>query len=165
MFLIKKTLNPVSNPGLIHLEIFKKSSYSLAEAFAEYLHEQVRKHYWGYAAEESLSNEELIREKYQGIRPAPGYPACPEHSQKETLFELLDVPSACGIELTEHYAMWPAASVCGWYFANPESKYFGVGKVGKDQVIDYAHRKGVDLKAMEQLLKPNLGYTPDVDER
>jgi 5-methyltetrahydrofolate--homocysteine methyltransferase len=137
----------------------------LAESFAESMHTKVRTELWGYRPEEQMSNEELIREEYQGIRPAPGYPACPEHSQKETLFELLDVPSACGIELTEHYAMWPAASVCGWYFANPESKYFGVGKVGKDQVIDYAHRKGVDLKAMEQLLKPNLGYTPNVDER
>jgi 5-methyltetrahydrofolate--homocysteine methyltransferase len=137
----------------------------LAESFAEWLHTKVRTELWGYMPEEQMSNEALIREEYQGIRPAPGYPACPEHSQKETLFELLDVSAACGIELTEHHAMWPAASVCGWYFSNPESKYFGVGKVGKDQVIDYAHRKGVDLKVMEQLLKPNLGYTPNVDER
>ena len=134
----------------------------LAESFAEWLHLKTRTELWGYAESEALDNTALIQEKYQGIRPAPGYPACPEHSQKEMLFELLDVPSACGIELTEHYAMWPAASVCGWYFSNPDAKYFGIGKVGKDQVIDYAHRKGVDIKVMEKLLKPNLGYTPNI---
>ena len=114
--------------------------------------------------EEKLANQELIQEVYQGIRPAPGYPACPEHSQKDTLFKLLGASEACDMKLTEHYAMWPAASVCGWLFAHPKARYFGVGKIGKDQVIDYAHRKGVDLQAMEQLLKPNLGYTSGVNE-
>ena len=134
----------------------------LAESFAEWLHLKTRTELWGYAQNEQLNNEALIQEQYQGIRPAPGYPACPEHSQKQMLFDLLDVPEVCGITLTEHYAMWPAASVCGWYFAHPEAAYFGVGKIGKDQVVDYAHRKGVDVKVMEQLLKPNLGYTPDI---
>ncbi len=136
----------------------------LAESFAEWLHLRVRKELWGYAATEDFNNQELIQEVYQGIRPAPGYPACPEHSQKDTLFQLLGANEACDMKLTEHYAMWPAASVCGWLFAHPQARYFGVGKIGKDQVIDYAHRKGVDLQAMEQLLKPNLGYTSGVNE-
>jgi 5-methyltetrahydrofolate--homocysteine methyltransferase len=136
----------------------------LAESFAEWLHLKVRKELWGYSSAESLNNQELIQEAYQGIRPAPGYPACPEHSQKETLFKLLGANEACDMKLTEHYAMWPAASVCGWLFAHQQARYFGVGKIGKDQVIDYAHRKGVDLQAMEQLLKPNLGYTSGVNE-
>ena len=136
----------------------------LAESFAEWLHRKVRKDLWGYATDEDLDNKGLIQEAYRGIRPAPGYPACPEHSQKETLFQLLDVEKNCGIQLTEHYAMWPAASVCGWLFAHPQARYFGVGKIGKDQAVDYAHRKGVDLQVMEQLLKPNLGYTSGINE-
>lgn len=129
----------------------------LAEAFAEYLHEKVRREIWGYEAKESLSNEELIKEKYKGIRPAPGYPGCPEHTEKETLFELLDAPSA-GIELTESMAMQPGASVSGFYFAHPESAYFNVGKIGKDQVQDYAARKNWDIETAEKWLSPILNY-------
>ena len=128
----------------------------LAEAFAEYLHREVRTRYWGYAAGENLDNESLIRESYQGIRPAPGYPACPEHSEKTTLFELLDAPATTGITLTEHFAMLPAASVSGWYLAHPDSRYFGIGKIGRDQLADYAARKGISEDAAERLLRPNL---------
>jgi 5-methyltetrahydrofolate--homocysteine methyltransferase len=130
----------------------------LAEAFAELMHERVRKEFWGYAAHESLSNEELIKENYQGIRPAPGYPACPDHTQKSTLFELLQVEKNTGITLTESYAMYPTAAVSGWYFSHPEARYFGVGKISKDQVADYAQRKGVTLEEAERWLAPNLGY-------
>jgi 5-methyltetrahydrofolate--homocysteine methyltransferase len=132
----------------------------LAEAFAEHLHQRVRREFWGYAKVENLSNEDLIREKYQGIRPAPGYPACPDHTEKSILFELLGVEQKTAIRLTESFAMWPAAAVSGWYFAHPEARYFGVGKIGKDQVADYAARKGVDLGAMERWLAPNLDYEP-----
>ena len=128
----------------------------LAEAFAEYLHEQVRKHYWGYAADESLSNEELIREKYQGIRPAPGYAACPEHTEKQLIWDLLSAEQHTGMKLTESYAMWPGASVSGWYFAHPDSKYFAVAKIQADQVEDYAKRKGWTLEEAEKWLGPNL---------
>jgi len=128
----------------------------LAEAFAEYLHAHVRRQAWGYAAEETLDNEALIRERYQGIRPAPGYPACPEHSEKETLFKLLDVSANTGIELTESYAMTPAAAVSGWYFSHPDSRYFGVGKIDQDQLEDYAARKGLSLEAAAMLLRPVL---------
>ncbi len=130
----------------------------LAEAFAEYLHEKVRKEIWGYQATENWSNEELIKEKYKGIRPAPGYPACPEHTEKETLFELLDAPSI-GIELTESMAMQPGAAVSGFYFGHPDATYFNVGKIGKDQVIDYAERKGWDLETAEKWLSPVLNYS------
>ena len=116
----------------------------LVEAFAEHLHERVRKAYWGYAADESFTNDELIAERYQGIRPAPGYPACPDHSEKETLFALLDATSSTGARLTENYAMWPAATVAGWYFSHPESRYFGVGRIGEDQFHAYCQRKDVD---------------------
>src|SRR5690606_12203056 len=109
--------------------------------FAEYLHLKVRKEYWGYASAESLSNEELIREKYQGIRPAPGYSACPDHLEKKTLFSLLEVEKNIGVQLTHSMAMTPASSVSGWYFAHPESRYFNVGKIGRDQLEDYARRK------------------------
>ncbi|MCY3820409.1 MAG: methionine synthase [Gammaproteobacteria bacterium] len=119
----------------------------LVEAFAEHLHERVRKEFWGYAADESFTNDELIAERYQGIRPAPGYPACPDHSEKETLFELLDATAATGAKLTESYAMWPAATVAGWYFSHPESRYFGVGRVGEDQFEAYCQRKGADPAA------------------
>ncbi len=128
----------------------------LAEAAAERLHERVRRDIWGYAAEEQLDNAQLIAERYQGIRPAPGYPACPDHTEKELLFELLGAEEAAGIELTESYAMHPAASVSGWYFAHPESRYFGLGKIGDDQVRDYAQRKGFSIQDTRRWLGPNL---------
>ena len=130
----------------------------LAEAFAEMLHEKVRKEYWGYAKTEQLDNEQLIKESYQGIRPAPGYPACPDHTEKNKLFALLNATENAGIILTESLAMFPAASVCGWYFSHPESKYFGVGKIEKDQVEDYAKRKGLPLEEIEKWLRPVLEY-------
>ena len=129
----------------------------LAEAFTELMHERVRKEFWGYVSDETLSNEELIAEKYQGIRPAPGYPACPDHTEKTALFNLLDA-GRIGIELTESFAMYPASSVSGWYFAHPESKYFTIGKIAKDQVIDYANRKNMPLEEVEKWLAPVLNY-------
>jgi 5-methyltetrahydrofolate--homocysteine methyltransferase len=131
----------------------------LAEAFAEYLHKQVRQA-WRFGQQEQLSNDELIREKYRGIRPAPGYPACPDHTEKRLLFDLLDVESNAGITLTESFAMLPAAAVSGWYFAHPEARYFSVGKIGKDQAEDYARRKGMDLRTVERWLSSNLNYEP-----
>ena len=128
----------------------------LAEALAEYMHEKVRQSHWGYASEENLSNEELIKEKYQGIRPAPGYPACPDHSEKNKLFSLLQATKATGITLTENFAMYPAASVSGWYYAHPESKYFGVGKIGIDQVEEVAKSRGDTLDETKKHLRPNL---------
>lgn len=128
----------------------------LAEAFAEYLHLKVRKDYWGYATEEHLSNEELIKEQYLGIRPAPGYPACPDHTEKYKLFHLLQATETIGISLTESLAMYPASSVCGWYFANPQSQYFGIGKIQRDQLEDYAKRKKMDLATAERWLSPIL---------
>ncbi|HEX2682618.1 MAG TPA: vitamin B12 dependent-methionine synthase activation domain-containing protein, partial [Ferruginibacter sp.] len=128
----------------------------LAEAFAELLHQQTRKEYWGYDPGEKLSNEQLIKEEYSGIRPAPGYPACPDHTEKYKLFELLGGEAATGIHLTESLAMYPAASVCGWYFAHPESKYFGVGKIEKDQLDDYAKRKDMSLYEITRWLRPIL---------
>jgi 5-methyltetrahydrofolate--homocysteine methyltransferase len=130
----------------------------LAEAFAELMHERVRREYWGYAADEVMSNEELIMEKYQGIRPAPGYPACPDHTEKKRLFELLDAEKQIGIQLTESYAMYPASAVSGFYFGHPESTYFGLGKIAKDQVVDYAARKGMALEEIERWLSPVLTY-------
>jgi 5-methyltetrahydrofolate--homocysteine methyltransferase len=130
----------------------------LAESFAEVLHQKVRTEFWGYADEAKLSNEDLIREKYQGIRPAPGYPACPDHTEKSTLFNLLNAPESAGIILTESMAMLPAASVSGWYFAHPQSKYFGLGKINKDQVVLYAESKGMDLETAERWLSPVLAY-------
>lgn len=123
----------------------------LAEAFAEYLHKEVRTNYWGYALEEKLSNEELIKEAYKGIRPAPGYPACPDHLEKLTIWDLLKVEEKIGVKLTESLAMWPAASVSGYYFANPEARYFGLGKIKEDQVKDYAGRKGIELKKAKKM--------------
>jgi 5-methyltetrahydrofolate--homocysteine methyltransferase len=128
----------------------------LAEAFAEYLHEKVRKEHWGYASDEALDNEALIREKYQGIRPAPGYPACPEHSDKTAIFELLGIDGSIDMQLTESFAMLPAASVSGFYFAHPESRYFSVGKINDDQVSDFAERRGISVNEAEKLLRPNL---------
>jgi 5-methyltetrahydrofolate--homocysteine methyltransferase len=133
----------------------------LAEAFAEHLHTRVRQEFWAYASEEQLSPEDLISEKYQGIRPAPGYPACPEHTEKKTLFELLLVSEHIGIKLTEHFAMYPAASVSGWYFSHPESKYFGLGQVAKDQVADYAQRKSMTITEAERWMAPMLNYDPE----
>ena len=133
----------------------------LAEAFAEYLHERVRKVIWGYAAHENLSNEELIRENYQGIRPAPGYPACPEHTEKATIWQLLDVETHTGMQLTESFAMWPGAAVSGWYFSHPESKYFAVAQLQRDQIEDYAARKHMSVSEVERWLAPNLGYDAD----
>lgn len=130
----------------------------LAEAFAERMHERVRKEFWGYAADENLSNEELVKENYQGIRPAPGYPACPDHTLKPQIWQLLDVEKNTGIKLTESYAMYPAASVSGFYFASPQAKYFGVGKIQKDQVEQLAKVKGLSVAEMERWLRPNLGY-------
>jgi 5-methyltetrahydrofolate--homocysteine methyltransferase len=131
----------------------------LAEAFAEYLHKRVRDE-WGFGRAEQLTNEDLIAEKYRGIRPAPGYPACPDHTEKAILWDLLDAEQHTGIKLTESFAMWPGASVSGLYFAHPESKYFAVGKLGKDQVDDYAKRKHFTVAEMEKWLGPWLNYTP-----
>jgi len=130
----------------------------LAEAFAERMHERVRREFWGYAKDEQLSNEEIIKEGYRGIRPAPGYPACPDHTEKRTLFDLLDAERVTGVMLTDSFAMWPGASVSGWYFAHPQAHYFGVGKIGRDQVEDYARRKSMSIADVERWLSPNLGY-------
>jgi 5-methyltetrahydrofolate--homocysteine methyltransferase len=131
----------------------------LAEAFAERLHQKVRKEFWGYAADETLSNADLIAEKYQGIRPAPGYPAQPDHTEKGTLFQLLG-GERIGVKLTESFAMWPGASVCGLYFGHPESHYFGVGKIERDQIEDYAARKNWTVEEAERWLAPILNYDP-----
>ncbi len=133
----------------------------LAEAFAERLHQRVRTEFWGHARDEALGQDDLLAERYSGIRPAPGYPACPEHTEKRTLWELLDVERTTGIELTESMAMWPGASVSGWYFAHPDSQYFVVGRIGRDQVADYAERKGWTTTEAERWLSANLGYDPD----
>ena len=138
--------------------LLKALADRLAEAFAERMHERTRREFWSYAPEEALTNEELIRERYRGIRPAPGYPACPDHTEKATLFKLLDAEKAAGIRLTESFAMYPAAAVSGWYFAHPEARYFPVGKIGKDQVADYAARKGMPLAEAERWLAPVLAY-------
>jgi 5-methyltetrahydrofolate--homocysteine methyltransferase len=132
----------------------------LAEAFAERMHERVRREFWGYAPDEELSNADLVAEKYRGIRPAPGYPACPDHTEKATLFELLEASGRVGIELTESFAMTPPSSVSGWYFAHPDARYFGIGKIGRDQVADYAKRKGWTQAEAERWLAPILGYDP-----
>jgi 5-methyltetrahydrofolate--homocysteine methyltransferase len=128
----------------------------LAEAFAECLHQKVRREIWAYAPDEQLTSDDLIREKYRGIRPAPGYPACPDHTEKETLFKLLNARSVAGIQLTESLAMYPASSVCGWYFAHPDSKYFGLGKITDEQVQDYAARKNKPIDEMRKWLNPVL---------
>lgn len=130
----------------------------LAEAFAERLHERVRKEFWGFAADEQLDNEDLIKEKYQGVRPAPGYPACPDHSEKGKVWALLDPETRTGLQLTHGYAMYPTAAVSGWYFAHPDAHYFGTGKVGRDQVLDYAARKGMAPEEVESYIPHILGY-------
>lgn len=136
--------------------MIKALSDRLAEAFAEYLHKQVRTKHWGYEPEENLSNEQLIKESYKGIRPAPGYPACPDHLEKLSIWEVLKVEEKIGVKLTESLAMWPAASVSGYYFANPEARYFGLGKIKEDQVKDYANRKGISFEKAEKWLNPNI---------
>ena len=140
--------------------ILKALADRLAEAAAEYLHERVRRDLWGYAADEQLSNDELIAERYAGIRPAPGYPACPDHTEKQKLWELLDVEASIGLRLTDSYAMYPTAAVSGWYFSHPDSRYFAVGKIDRDQVAAYAERKGMSVVEVEKWLAPNLGYDP-----
>ncbi len=141
-----------------HTIMVKAIADRLAEAFAELLHLRIRTEFWGYSLENQPTNEALIKEAYQGIRPAPGYPACPDHTEKRTLFNLLEVEKNTGISLTESYAMYPAASVSGFYFAHPQTSYFGVGKIAKDQVVAYAKRKGISLEEAEKWLKPNLNY-------
>jgi 5-methyltetrahydrofolate--homocysteine methyltransferase len=132
----------------------------LAEAFAELMHERVRKEFWGYSYEENYNNAELISESYDGIRPAPGYPAQPDHTEKEILFSVLGASEATGIKLTESFAMWPGAAVSGIYIGHPDSHYFGVGKIEKDQVEDYADRKNMAVEEVERWLAPILNYTP-----
>jgi len=141
--------------------LLKALADRLAEAFAERLHERVRRELWGYAPDESLSNDELVAEAYRGIRPAPGYPACPDHTEKATLFRLLGAEAATGVTLTESFAMWPASSVSGFYFAHPEARYFGLGRIERDQVEDYARRKGESVAWVEKWLAPSLAYDPD----
>jgi 5-methyltetrahydrofolate--homocysteine methyltransferase len=141
--------------------LLKSLADRLAEAFAERLHQRVRREFWGYASDETLDNDSLIDEKYRGIRPAPGYPACPEHSEKATLFRLLDAERNAGVKLTESFAMYPAAAVSGYYFSHPQSQYFVVGRVSKEQVEDYARRKGVSVAQAERWLASNLDYDPE----
>jgi len=138
--------------------LLKSLADRLAEAFAERLHERVRKEFWAYSPDEDLPNDQLIGEAYQGIRPAPGYPACPDHSEKLALFALLDAERTAGVELTESFAMLPTAAVSGFYFSHPQSQYFGIGRIGRDQVEDYAKRRGVSVEQAERWLAPNLGY-------
>jgi len=138
--------------------LFKALADRLAEAFAEHLHHRVRTEFWGYAADEALTNEDLVAEKYAGIRPAPGYPACPDHTEKADLFRLLDAGRNADIVLTDSFAMVPTAAVSGFYLAHPQSRYFAVGKIERDQVADYAHRKGMDVAQVERWLSPVLNY-------
>ncbi len=140
--------------------ILKALADRLAEALAEYMHQRTRREFWGYASDEALTNPDLIAEKYRGIRPAPGYPACPDHTEKGKLWQLLDVEASIGLKLTESYAMYPTAAVSGFYFAHPDSRYFAVGKIGRDQVESYAERQGISLAQAERWLAPNLGYEP-----
>ncbi|MBT8268824.1 MAG: methionine synthase, partial [Bacteroidia bacterium] len=139
-----------------HSIMIKALADRLAEAFAEYLHEFIRKDEWGYSKEESFSNEELIKEQYKGIRPAPGYPACPDHLEKNAIWKLLQVEKRIGVRLTESLAMWPAASVSGYYFAHPDAKYFGLGKIKEDQLTDYAKRREISIEEARKWLSPNL---------
>ena len=141
--------------------ILKALADRLAEALAEFMHERVRKEFWAYEPDENLNNRDLIAEKYRGIRPAPGYPACPDHTEKSVLWELLDIEANIGLQLTESYAMYPTAAVSGFYFAHPDSKYFTLGKVGRDQIESYAKRKGWTIAEAELWLAPNLGYDPN----
>ena len=138
--------------------LLKALADRLAEALAERMHERVRKELWGYAPEEEMANEDLIKEEYRGIRPAPGYPACPDHTEKATLWELIRPDTTIGLNITESFAMYPAAAVSGWYFSHPESRYFGTGKIQRDQVEDYARRKGMEVRIVERWLAPILAY-------
>ena len=140
--------------------LLKALADRLAEALAEHMHREVRKDHWGYRQDESLSNHELIAEDYQGIRPAPGYPACPDHTEKGRLWQLLDVESNIGLQLTESYAMFPTAAVSGFYFSHPDAKYFSVGKIARDQVESFTRRKDMTIEEAERWLAPNLGYDP-----
>jgi 5-methyltetrahydrofolate--homocysteine methyltransferase len=140
--------------------LLKALADRLAEALAERMHERVRKEFWAYAPDENLTSDELIAEKYRGIRPAPGYPAQPDHTEKATLFQLLDAEAKIGVKLTESYAMWPGAAVSGLYFSHPDSAYFGVGRIGHDQIEDYARRKGWSIAEAEKWLSPILAYDP-----
>ena len=140
--------------------LLKALADRLAEALAEHMHERVRREFWAYASDEELSNEQLIAEAYRGIRPAPGYPACPDHTEKGKLWELLDVEANIGLQLTESYAMFPTAAVSGFYFSHPEARYFAVGKIDRDQLACYAERKGMSIVEAERWLAPNLGYDP-----
>lgn len=159
---IEKTLNRFSLEQDDYRRILTQAlADRLAEAFAEMLHEKVRRELWGYAPAEILGSEELLSEKYRGIRPAPGYPACPDHTEKAELFTLLNAETNTGITLTETYAMNPAASVSGFYFAHPEARYFVLGKIGRDQVEDYALRKGMSVQETEKWLAPALNYDPE----
>ena len=156
---VDKLVEKFENDNDVYNSIMIKAlADRLAEAFAEVLHEKVRKEYWGYAVDEDFSKNDLVKERYKGIRPAPGYPACPDHTEKQLLFELLDVQNNTGITLTENYAMIPAASVCGIYFAHPEAEYFALGLIGKDQVKEYSRRKGLAIEEVEKWLSPNLNY-------
>ncbi len=132
----------------------------LAEAAAEHFHERVRRELWGYAVDETFTNEQLVREEYRGIRPAPGYPACPDHTEKAKLWQLLDVERNAGMHLTESFAMTPTAAVSGWYLAHPRARYFAVGKIDREQVADYARRKGMSFDETQRWLGPILGYEP-----
>ena len=140
--------------------VLKALADRLAEALAEYMHERARREFWGYAPDEKLSNNELIAEDYRGIRPAPGYPACPDHTEKAKLWELLDVEASIGLRLTDSYAMYPTAAVSGFYFSHPDARYFAVGRIDRDQVESYARRKEISLAEAERWLAPNLGYDP-----
>ncbi|MCZ7667889.1 MAG: hypothetical protein M5U34_12160 [Chloroflexi bacterium] len=141
--------------------LLKALADRLAEALAEFMHRRVRREFWGYAPDEALANDDLIKEAYRGIRPAPGYPACPDHSTKRDIFNLLNVKEVVGMSLTENFAMYPAASVSGMYFSHPESSYFGLGRIDRDQVADFAARKGWDVATTERWLASNLGYERD----
>lgn len=143
--------------------ILKALADRLAEAFAERLHERVRREFWGYAPEERLSNDQLIKEQYRGIRPAPGYPSCPDHTEKGTLWQLLEPEKNAGISITESFAMYPTAAVSGWYFSHPGAHYFPLGKIDLDQVRNYAARKKIPLADAERWLSPSLGYDSDSD--
>jgi len=144
-----------------HSIMVKALADRLAEAFTEMLHQRVRREFWGYQPDEHLDNAALIAEQYRGIRPAPGYPACPDHTEKDRLWALLDVENRIGLRLTESRAMFPTAAVSGWYFGHPDSRYLDIGRIYRDQVEDYARRKGIPLAEVERWLAPNLGYEPD----
>jgi 5-methyltetrahydrofolate--homocysteine methyltransferase len=144
--------------------VLKALADRLAEALAEYMHERARREFWAYAADEQLSNDERIAESYRGIRPAPGYPACPDHTEKGTLWRLLDVEANIGLQLTDSYAMYPTAAVSGFYFSHPDARYFAVGRIDRDQVGSYAERKGISIEEAEKWLAPNLGYDPHAAE-